>query len=301
MQIFALIGASGSGKSALGLELAARYDGEIFSLDSLSIYRHIDIASAKPSKDELAQITHYGINELEPDEPCNVMTFWQSLESAMSQARTKRKKTLFIVGGSSFYLKSMIDGLSPMPQLPQEILSEVRHRVRAIENPYAYLCRIDTAYAHTLKHTDTYRIHKALEVYFATDTTPSAYFATHPRRRLEALENVPILVLDVPRATLREQIARRTHAMIDRGLLDEVRFLRDSYAPSSQSFKAIGIKESLAFLATGSDDIATLCELISTHTAQLAKRQSTFNRTQFRNALVLDSKQIREYVANHMR
>ena len=75
MQIFALIGASGSGKSALGLELAARYDGEIFSLDSLSIYRHIDIASAKPSQEERARIVHYGIDELEPSEPCSVMNF----------------------------------------------------------------------------------------------------------------------------------------------------------------------------------------------------------------------------------
>ena len=128
MQIFALIGASGSGKSALGLELATRYNGEIFSLDSLSIYRHIDIASAKPSQEERARIVHYGIDELEPSEPCSVMNFWQSLESALAQARSKGKKSFFIVGGSSFYLKSMIEGLSPMPTLPQPQLNALRIR-----------------------------------------------------------------------------------------------------------------------------------------------------------------------------
>lgn len=300
MQIFALIGASGSGKSALGLELASRYDGEIFSLDSLSIYRHIDIASAKPSQEERARITHYGIDELEPNEPCNAMTFWRSLESALTQARAKGKKTFFIVGGSSFYLKSMIDGLSPMPQLSQEALQAIQNRVHNIQNPYEFLCHIDTPYANTLKSTDTYRIHKALEIYFVTHTAPSVYFATHPKQRLESLHNMPILVLDVPREVLRERIVARTDTMLARGLLDEVRFLRDTYPPNSQSLKAIGIKESLEFLATGSKDTTTLCELISIHTAQLAKRQSTFNRTQFRNALVLDSHQIRTYIASQI-
>ena len=105
MQIFALIGASGSGKSALGLDLASRYDGEIFSLDSLSIYRHIDIASAKPSQEERARITHYGIDELEPNEPCNVMTFWRSLESALTQARAKGKKHFLSWGVRVFISK----------------------------------------------------------------------------------------------------------------------------------------------------------------------------------------------------
>ena len=284
MQIFALIGASGSGKSALGLELAARYDGEIFSLDSLSIYRHIDIASAKPSQEDRARIVHYGINELEPHQPCSVMVFWQSLESALAQARTKGKRTFFIVGGSSFYLKSMIEGLSPMPQLPQQQISALRERVSAITNPYEFLSHIDAPYASMLKPTDTYRIHKALEIYFATHTAPSAYFAAHPKQRFESLQNVPI-------------IATRTHKMLALGLLDEVKFLRDTYPPTSQSLKAIGIKESLEFLATGSKDTTALCEQIATHTAQLAKRQSTFNRTQFRNTLLLDSEQIHKQVA----
>lgn len=297
MQIFALIGASGSGKSALGLELAARYDGEIFSLDSLSIYRHIDIASAKPSQEERARIVHYGIDELEPSEPCSVMNFWQSLESALAQARSKGKKSFFIVGGSSFYLKSMIEGLSPMPQLPQQQISALRERVSAITNPHEFLSHIDAPYASMLKPTDTYRIHKALEIYFATHTAPSAYFAAHPKQRFESLQNVPILVLDMPREILREKIATRTHKMLALGLLDEVKFLRDTYPPTSQSLKAIGIKESLEFLATGSKDTTALCEQIATHTAQLAKRQSTFNRTQFRNTLLLDSEQIHKQVA----
>ncbi|WP_394978007.1 tRNA (adenosine(37)-N6)-dimethylallyltransferase MiaA [uncultured Helicobacter sp.] len=300
MQIFALIGASGSGKSALGIELATRYDGEIFSLDSLSIYRYITIASAKPSPQDLAKVRHYGIDELDPHQPCNVMTFWQSLESALTQAKSKGKKTFFIVGGSSFYLKSMIEGLSPMPQLTQETSHTIHNHIASIPKPYEFLSHIDSLYAQTLQPTDTYRIHKALEIYFATDTIPSVYFVTNPKQKFLALENIPILVLDMPRDILRERINIRTHAMISQGLLDEVRFLRDNYPAHSQSFKAIGIKESLEFLATNNSDTKILHTLISTHTAQLAKRQSTFNRTQFRNALFLDSHQIHAYIASHM-
>lgn len=289
MQIIALIGASASGKSALGLALAREFDIEIFSLDSLSIYKYIDIASAKPNPSELNEITHYAINVLEPNEKCSVMTFWNLLTQAIKTSKQKGKRALLIVGGSSFYLKSMVDGLSPMPKLNDEVIA----RLKDISNPFAFLQRIDSAYCANISPNDTYRIHKAIEIYFATNTIPTAYFATHKKIAMPELNNLRIFVLQMPREILKNRIMQRTKQMLKQGLIDEVAFLSKNYCLDSQVFKAIGIKETLDFLklTTSQRDENALCNLIATHTAQLAKRQTTFNRTQFSTAktLPLDS------------
>lgn len=289
MRIIALIGASASGKSALGLALAREFDIEIFSLDSLSIYKYIDIASAKPSIDELNEVTHYAIDVLEPNQKCSVMTFWNLLDKAIQTSKQKGKRALLIVGGSSFYLKSMVDGLSPMPQLNSQIVTHAQ----SIDKPFEFLQRIDSAYCAGISPNDTYRIQRALEIYFATQSTPSAYFTTHKKITMPALENLCIFSLQMPRETLRERIFKRTRQMIDKGLIDEVKFLSQHYPLDSQIFKAIGIKETLHYLnlTPKEQDTNALCEQIATHTAQLAKRQTTFNRTQFPTAksLPLDS------------
>jgi len=108
--LFALIGPTASGKSDLALKLAKKLNYEILSLDSLSIYKEIDIASAKPSKQDLAQVKHYGVNEIYPNEKFDVMKFIEIYKKIPH-------KNIIIVGGTSFYLKAMIDGISQMPTI----------------------------------------------------------------------------------------------------------------------------------------------------------------------------------------
>lgn len=292
--LIAILGPSASGKSALALEIAKEIDAEIFSLDSLSIYKEIDIASAKPKKSDLDTIKHYGINELEITEPNNAMVFKNLLDLAIEKTK---KQTLLIVGGSSFYLKAMIDGLSVMPVISEKEREAITAQIDSLSNPYEFLSKIDPLYATSIQPKDSYRISKALEIFFATHTPPSEYFATHPKIALQS----PIRLYEIAthREKLREKISLRTHQMIEEGIVQEIEYLLKKYPKNSQPFKAIGPKECISYLQ-GEITYEELPILISTHTAQLAKRQSTFNRTQFCNISRLSAKEIYEDILNFL-
>lgn len=292
--LIAILGPSASGKSALALEIAKEIDAEIFSLDSLSIYKEIDIASAKPKKSDLDTIKHYGINELEIAEPNNAMVFKNLLDLAIEKTK---KQTLLIVGGSSFYLKAMIDGLSVMPVISEKEREAITAQIDSLSNPYEFLSKIDPLYATSIQPKDSYRISKALEIFFTTHTPPSEYFATHPKIALQS----PIRLYEIAthREKLREKISLRTHQMIEEGIVQEIEYLLKKYPKNSQPFKAIGPKECISYLQ-GEITYEELPILISTHTAQLAKRQSTFNRTQFCNISKLSAKEIYEDILNFL-
>lgn len=292
--LIAILGPSASGKSALALQIAKEIDAEIFSLDSLSIYKEIDIASAKPKKSDLDTIKHYGINELEITEPNNAMVFKNLLELAI---KTTKKQTLLIVGGSSFYLKAIIDGLSVMPVILEKEKETISTQIDSLPHPYEFLSQIDPLYAKSLQPKDTYRISKALEIFFATANAPSEYFATHPKIPFQT----PIKLYEIAtdRESLKEKISLRTHQMMEEGIVQEMDHLLKKYPKNSQPFKAIGPKECISYLE-GEITYKELPILISTHTAQLAKRQSTFNRTQFCNISRLPSKEIYEDILNFL-
>ena len=266
--MLAIIGSTASGKSALAFYLASKYKLDIFSIDSLSIYKYIDIASAKPSKAELSQIKHYGIDVLNPDEKCNAKLFFDLLNSLS-------KKRLIIVGGSSFYLKSIIDGLSKIPQQNKEISKYVESLNKY--EAYQLLAKIDENYASKIHKNDTYRIAKGLEIYLLTGKSPSAFFMENKKEKLNI--EIKIFELIKPKEILIKDIESRTKAMYENGLIDEVQNLISSY-PNSQTLKAIGIKEIISFLDSKITKEQSK-ELIIKNTIQLAKRQRTFNRTQF--------------------
>lgn len=265
--MFALIGPTASGKSDVALNLARQLGYDILSLDSLSIYKEIDIASAKPSKEELNSVTHYGVNEIFPDEKFDVMKF-------ISIFKKIKKENLIIVGGSSFYLKSMLSGISIMPTLSKEV------KEKALDNAsYSTLLSLDPDYASKVNPSDTYRILKAFEIYYATSLIPTRYFMLHPPKPV--LENIPVYEVAVDRETLRKRIALRTEKMFSMGLIDEISYLEKKYRNRElTALKAIGIKEVLDYF-NGKFTKQTLKEKIITHTARLAKRQQTFNKTQF--------------------
>lgn len=293
-RLIAILGGSGSGKSALGLELANKLDCEIFSLDSLAIYQDFNIVSAKPTPLECRNIFHYGIDVLKPDEKNNAMLFKHLLLDAIKQTTQKNKNTLLIIGGSSFYLKSILEGLSPSPPLLPNQAQAIAQQIQSLPDPYAFLLKIDPHY-HIHPH-DTYRLNKALMIYFSTQIPPSRFFATHPK------ESFPYPIekyaIDLDRSILRNKILQRTRTMLKNGLLAEIQNIFQSYAYTIQPSSAIGVRESIEFLTqtpleilqnkpktSKSSLIATseeeLISLISTHTAQLAKRQNTFNKHQF--------------------
>lgn len=277
MKQLAIVGSTASGKSDLALELALECNGIILSIDSLSIYREIDVASAKPSPQELSLVTHFGINALAPDANANVFTFIDEYTKAAEYA-LEHSKNLIIVGGSSFYLKSMIEGLSEVPPISDSSHFKTLKMLENLQDAYEFLSSVDSATAFKLDPSDRYRIEKMLDLYFETNTSPSKWFEIHPPKPF--ISHCPVLDLRLDRELLRKRIAIRTRKMIGSKLIDEVCELERKYGRSPNSMKAIGIVEVLDYM-DGKITLEQMEELIATHTAQLAKRQQTFNSNQF--------------------
>jgi len=270
----AILGPTASGKTALSIDLAKKLNANILSLDSLSIYKEIDIASAKPSLKERGGVKHFGIDVLCVNEAFNVTTFFELYKQAKEQSQ-EEGKNLIIVGGTGFYLKSMIDGVSYKPELSETTKKKV---TQYLQNGYEIMRDIDASYAVNISSSDSYRIEKWLEIYFETNTIPSKFFEQHPKKPV--IQDIELYEIEVEKELLRERISQRTQMMIDEGLIDEVFFLENEYTRAPNPMKAIGIKETLAYF-DGELNLAELKEKIVINTAKLAKRQRTFNTTQF--------------------
>lgn len=294
MKQLAIIGPTASGKSDLALFIAQKLDAYILSIDSLSIYKKIDIVAAKPSKEELHAIKHFGINHLYPNEYFSVDIFINLYKEVTSLCK-KENKNLIIVGGTSFYLKMLLDGLSPLPNITKEIEQEVKKELLEIEKTYEMLKEIDPITMEKITPTDSYRIEKMLLIYKASKIAPSVWFANNPPKSI--IKNLPIYNIDVERKILRERIVLRTQKMIDMGLIDEVCELEQKYTRAPHAMNAIGIVEVLEYL-DGKITKEEMKELIITHTAQLAKRQQTFNKTQFKNIISLPLEQLQDKIIN---
>ena len=279
--MIALIGPTASGKSELAIEFALKNGYEILPLDSLSIYKEVDIASAKPSQKELSLVKHYGVNEIYPNQKFDVMKFieiYQKIEN----------KKIIIVGGTSFYLKAMISGISEMPKIGEEIKKEAQ------KYRWDFLNRIDSEYASKIKPQDNYRVSKGVEIYLATNLPPTQYFKQNPPKPI--IKNCKIYEIAVERDILRERIKLRTEKMIKMGLIDEVAYLEAKYRDRTLPvLKAIGVKEVLDYF-DGVYSKKEMIEKIITNTARLAKRQQTFNKTQFLDKISLPLEKLKKEI-----
>jgi tRNA dimethylallyltransferase len=155
---------------------------------------------------------------------------------------------------------------------------DVKERLKELKECYSLLYDADKEYMKSISPNDAYRIEKALLIFLASGLTPSEYFRANPPKPI--IENLPIYNIDVEREILRERIKTRTQKMLDAGLIDEVCYLEQKYTRAPHSMNSIGIVEVLDFLDAKCTK-EQMSELISAHTAGLAKRQQTFNRTQF--------------------
>ena len=279
MKQIAIIGPTASGKSDLAIKIALKTDAYILSIDSLSIYKEIAIVSAKPSKEELNAVKHFGIDVLNPDEYFSVDIFIDLYKEVVQECK-KDNKNLIIVGGTSFYLKTLLQGLSAIPKITQEDKNAVNEKLKNLDECYSFLTKLDPEYMKKISSNDSYRIEKALLIYEASKLSPSKWFESNPPKPI--IENLDIFNIDVQRDILRQRIAKRSAKMLQMGLLDEVCYLEQKYTRLPSSMGSIGIVEVLEYL----DNKVTkeeMLENISIHTGQLAKRQQTFNRTQFEN------------------
>ena len=290
----AIIGPTASGKSDLAIKIALKIDAYILSIDSLSIYKEIDIVSAKPSVEELNAVKHYGVNVLSPDEYFSVDIFIDLYKKVLQECK-EEGKNLVIVGGTSFYLKTLVSGLSKLPQVSTEILELVKSKLTNLESVYNQLLEVDQEYMKNIKSSDSYRIEKALIIYASSGVTPTQWFKNNPP--IPVIKELDIFNIEVDRAILRQRIIARTNKMLSLGLLDEVCYLEQKYSRLPNSMGAIGIVEVLEYLDSKVTQEEML-ENISTHTAQLAKRQATFNRTQFQNITSAPLQELENIILN---
>ena len=295
MKQLAIIGPTASGKSDLAINVAKKTNAYILSIDSLSIYKEIDIVSAKPSKQELKEIKHFGINKIYLNEEFSVNIFIK-LYKKIKLICEKDKKNLVIVGGTSFYLKSLLQGLSNLPNITDEISLNVEKKLENLQSCYDELYNLDKIYMKNISINDKYRIEKALLIYEASKLSPTEWFKVNPPKPI--IKNLDIFNIDVSREILRERIKNRTNKMLEMGLIDEVCYLESKYTRGPKAMGAIGILEVLEYL-DGKATKENMLLNISTHTAQLAKRQQTFNKTQFDGLISAPLEDLEEIILNH--
>ncbi len=295
MKEIAILGATASGKTSLSIEIAKEIDANILSLDSLSIYKEVDIVSAKPTIEEREGIKHFGIDEIYLDEPFSVVTFFELYKKA-KQVSQKEGKNLIIVGGTSFYLKSMVEGLSQKLSVSPKNKSKIKEQLLDLKSAYKFIKMKDFKYASKISSNDSYRIEKWYEIFYESNMVASDYFDKKEKKPI--IENIEIFDILIDREVLRQNIKLRTNLMIKNGVIDEVFYLEKKYTRKPQAMGAIGIKESLLYL-DGKVDKKELEELISIHTAQLAKRQETFNKSQFPQRVKLLKDDLSKYIKSY--
>lgn len=283
MKQIAIIAPTASGKTKLSIKLAHKTNSIILSLDSLSIYKEIDISSAKPTIKERDEIIHFGIDEIYPNEFFDVMKFIELYKKAKDYCQ-KNNKNLIIVGGTSFYLKAMIDGISYVPPISQELKNIIDNKFEttSLKDIYYYMFDIDSNYMKNIKSNDKYRIQKAYTLYQQTNQIPSKYFKNNPPTPI--IKDIKLYQIDIEKDILKQRISLRTKGMIKDGLIDEVIYLEKKYSRQPNCMKSIGIKETFDYL-DGKISKQQLEELITIATWQLAKRQKTFNKSQFKGII----------------
>jgi tRNA dimethylallyltransferase len=177
----------------------------------------------------------------------------------------------------------LIEGISELPNISNETKEKTHTYLQDLHKSYKWLYSLDKLYMSNIEPNDPYRIEKALHIYLETGLTPTQYFQQYPPKPT-VTEPLPIYQIDIERSLLRERIALRTKIMVKNGLIDEICMLEKKYTRTPNCMKSIGIKETLAYL-DGRYDRKMLIEKITTNTARLAKRQTTFNNSQFNNVI----------------
>jgi len=274
--LIAVLGPTASGKSALGIELAKKFDGEIVNFDSVQVYRGFDIGSAKTPEAERGGIPHHLIDVLDPAEQSSAGDFARMARPVLANIAA-RGKTPVLVGGTGFYFKALIEGLFEGPARDEAL----RGRLEAIAERgrlHRLLQRLDPEAARRIHPNDVPKLVRAVEVCILAGKPLSEAHAA-PAEPLEGFRIVR-LGLDPPREALYERINRRARAMFEEGLLDEVRgLLADGVPRSAWAFGALGYRQALACL-DGAITLEEAIEQTAQGTRNYAKRQLTWFRRQ---------------------
>lgn len=280
--VVCIAGPTASGKSASSLALARRWPVEIINVDSATIYRGMDIGTAKPEPEEQQQVRHHLLDIRDPSETYSAAAFCTDAVTLIRDIRA-RGNIPVLCGGTMLYYKALRDGLNTLPQADPAIRDAIDDEARRLGWPamHARLAGFDPDTARRLQPNDSQRIQRAIEIYRASGRPMSSWLADPPRKPAPDLDFVTLSLEPSDRGMLHQRIAQRFHEMIERGLIDEVRRLyeRGDLHPGLPSVRCVGYRQMWDYL----DGQRGLDEAIGraiAATRQLAKRQLTWLRSQ---------------------
>jgi len=274
-----LMGPTASGKTAVATRLARELPCEIISVDSAQIYKGMDIGTAKPGPELLREAPHHLLDVIEPHESYSAARFRDDALALMREI-TERDRIPLLVGGTMLYFKALIEGLNELPEADPVVRLVIDTMAEEEGWPavHAKLKRVDPETAARLEPNDAQRIQRALEIYYLTNK-PMSVLLKKPKYVYFPYTAIRIALVPGDRESLHERIARRFEAMLERGLVKEVKRLREEYGlePGMPSMRCVGYRQAWDYL-DGKTDFAGLREQGIAATRQLAKRQLTWLR-----------------------
>ena len=303
-----LAGPTAVGKTSLSIRLAKETGGEIISADSMQVYRHMDIGSAKITKEEMEGVPHYLVDVLEPEEEFNVVRFQQMAKEAAERIWKKGKIPL-VVGGTGFYIQALLYDIdftendgdeSYRRQLEQKASDE-----EGASELYEMLKAVDLKAAQEIHPRNIKRIIRALEFYHQTGKKISEHNET--QRQKMSPYNYAYFVLTDERGRLYERIDRRVDLMMEQGLLDEVRYLKKrGVRKDSTAMQGLGYKELYAYLE-GEYPLDEAVRIIKRDTRHFAKRQLTWFKRERdviwtdKSVIGQDEQKLADYMLGYLR
>lgn len=270
-----IVGPTAVGKTAVAVQLARRFNGEVISADSRQVYRQMDIGTAKPSTADRTAVPHHLVDILEPDEQLTLAEFQEMAYAAIKDV-TRRGNLPFIVGGTGQYVKAIVEGWNIPRVKPDAALRADLAAFAAVYSPtvlHDWLRRVDPLAADTIDYRNVRRVIRALEIFLLSGKSKSS----HERRRPPPYRILQI-GLTRPRSDLYQQIDQRVDQMMAEGLLEEVRRLLDAgYAWDLPAMAGLGYRQFLPYFA-GEAQLDETVTLIKTETHRFVRQQDTWFR-----------------------
>jgi tRNA dimethylallyltransferase len=274
--LVALLGPTGSGKTALSLALARRFRGEIVSCDSVAVYREMELGTAKPSLDERRQVPHHLIDILPPNHFCTAGDYSRLAREALAAVATRGHLPI-VTGGTGLYLRALLDGLFEGPQRSEELRDRLRRSAQTHSPGWLHrlLGRFDPAAARRIHANDHPKLIRAIEVSLAAGKplTEAWQSGRDPLTGYRILR----IGLDPPRPLLYQRIDARAGAMFAEGLVEETRTLLARYGDSPRAFDALGYRQARAVLRGETSEADAVAATRQAH-RNYAKRQLTWFR-----------------------
>lgn len=267
--LIVIFGATATGKTSLAIKLAKHFNSPILNADSRQVYRYFDIGTAKPTLEERQNIPHYLIDIIDPD---RVLTLADYQKQAMALIVNFHRKgiTPILVGGSGFYLKSVTHGIA-IPAVPPQ--DHLRQQLDKIDQAllYQFLRQIDPLRAQAIHPNDRFRTVRALEIFYTTGQIPSKLGQCHP----PSFPIYPIGLLPPPPEIYQHRIKQRILTMLDRGWLEEIKFIQQKFGLHLPLLTTLGYREMTDYLA-GKITKEEAIEQTVKRTLQMAKQQKTW-------------------------